>query len=702
LAGAGIIVVVVVAIVALLLGNSGGDKASPPPATSGRNAAGGTPSTGTGFAAGHRGAGSTAIAAIEAGVVPWTLAAPVSREVVLPSGGSVVAVVGGLASSQATVPTVYSLDTNTGTQAPLPSLASGVHDASGALVGGKALLFGGGSPSTVATVQQFVAPIAQRSNASPSKKGRGGATTTTTSAPSTTTQCPPSVVGQLPQPRSDSEAVTIGASAYIVGGYDGTNADAEVLATPDGHRFTVAAKLPVPVRYPAVASYGGAIYAFGGEAVGGAQSGQAVDLIQRVDPARSSAAVVGHMAQPVVGAVAAVLGGHIYVAGGAASTSQASPPLNAVWAYDAVHHKMLNAGTLPLPTSYAAATVVGPRAWIVGGESAGQPLRSVEMMVPNTGFGTAGKTGAGSPYYGGRLLVADRGNDRLLLIDTQNKIVWSYPSVYAAPPPGGFYFPDDAFFTKNGTQIISNQEENQTIVMIGFPSGQLLWSYGHPRRPGSASGYLHTPDDAYLLKNGQIAVADADNCRVVVVNQDGSVASQIGTTGSCVHNPPTSLGSPNGDTPLADGNFLISEINGSWVSEYTPQGKLVWTLKLPVGYPSDPQQLGPDLYLVSDYSHPGGFIEFTREGQVTYRYQPPTGLGEMNKPSLTEVLPSGVFLSNDDYRDRMIAVDPATQALVWQYGVTDTSGTSPGYLNTPDGFDLLMDNGAMPLHPYAG
>jgi hypothetical protein len=59
-------------------------------------------------------------------------------------------------------------------------------------------------------------------------------------------------------------------------------------------------------------------------------------------------------------------------------------------------------------------------------------------------------------------------------------------------------------------------------------------------------------------------------------------------------------------------------------------------------------------------------------------------------------------MTNDDYRDRMVAVDPTTQALVWQYGVTDMPGTGPGFLNTPDGFDLLMANGVLPLHPVAG
>jgi hypothetical protein len=162
------------------------------------------------------------------------------------------------------------------------------------------------------------------------------------------------------------------------------------------------------------------------------------------------------------------------------------------------------------------------------------------------------------------------------------------------------------------------------------------------------------------------------------------------------------MGSPNGDTPLPDGNLLISEINGSWVSEYTEAGKLVWTTQLPISYPSDPQQLGPDRYLIADYARPGQILEFDRAGHILYRYHPQSGPGMLNHPSLAELLPSGVFMVNDDYRDRMVAIDPATRALVWQYGVTGRPGTAPGRLRTPDGFDLLLPNGSTPTHQSTG
>ena len=197
-------------------------------------------------------------------------------------------------------------------------------------------------------------------------------------------------------------------------------------------------------------------------------------------------------------------------------------------------------------------------------------------------------------------------------------------------------------------------------------------------------------------------MADAYNCRVLIVNPHGTVAHQIGTTGVCSHNPPASMGTPNGDTPLANGNLLVSEINGSWVSEYTRTGKLVWTVQLPISYPSDPQQIGPDRYLISDYASPGQILEFNRQGKILYRYRVTSGPGMLNYPSLTELLPSGVFMANDDYNDRMVAIDPATGALVWQYGITGKPGTAPGELNTPDGFDMLLPNGSTPTHPVTG
>jgi hypothetical protein len=508
----------------------------------------------------------------------------------------------------------------------------------------------------------------------------------------------------------------------VVGGYDGARADRAVLATTDGRTFRRVASLPVAVRYPAVAAQSGRVFVFGGEAVSGPQAGQPVADIQMVDPARGSASVVGRLPVPLQAAAAVNLDGHVYLAGGDSSVpgqprpgvgaTQLSPAagttasglstVSTIWAFDRAHGRMVVAGRLQVPVAHSGVAVLGSRAWLVGGETGGTQQPVVQMMTPNRSFGRAGAPGAGSPYFGGRLLVADRANNRLLLLNPAMQIEWRFPSPSHPRDRHGFYFPDDAFFIHHGTAIISNQEENETIQEIAFPSGHVLWSYGHKRQAGSASGFLHEPDDAYLLRNGQISVADAQNCRVLILRHNHTVAHQIGTTGVCAHAPPQDIGSPNGDTPLADGNLLVSEITGTRVSEYTSTGRMVWSVTLPISYPSDPQQLGPDLYLVADYASPGEILEFNRAGKVLYRYDVTSGPGKLDHPSLVERLPSGVFMVNDDYRNRMVAIDPATKALVWQYGTTDRAGTAPGRLRIPDGFDVLMGGGYTPTHPHTG
>jgi hypothetical protein len=676
----------------------------------------GSPDGGTsqgGTTSGRGGAHSTAVrapraktapltlSAAESGLLPWHMAEPLSRAVAAAESPGQLIVFGGLTAGGASADEVYTVRTATGAARQIGTLTAPLHDAAAAVSGERALVFGGGAPVTVGTVQSF--PL----------HGGGAATR----------------VGSLPAPRSDAQAVTIGATTYLVGGYDGSKPDARVLATTDGRTYRTVAALPVPVRYPAVAALGGLIYAFGGQAITGPHAGVPVSVIQAVDPARHTAAVIGDLPEPLAGAVAVTVNGELFVAGGespaarvpapglgaaqlagqptgSSGTEHSSPrtgTVSTIWAYDPASRRLLAAGRLQVPVSHAAVAVSGGAAWIVGGESNGALVSSVQLIRPDRAFGTAGAPGAGSPFFGARLLIADRGNNRLLLLDSASRVVWRYPSATAPRDRLGFYFPDDAFFTDHGTAIISNQEENETIVKIAYPSGTVIWSYGHPRQAGAAPGYLNNPDDAYVLKDGQVTVADPMNCRVLVINANRTVAHQIGTDGVCVHNPPASMGSPNGDTPLSDGNLLISEINGSWVSEYTPAGKLVWTVQLPiVGYPSDPQQLGPDRYLIADYSSPGQIVEFDRQGKILYRYHPSSGPGMLNHPSLAELLPSGVIMANDDSNDRMVAIDPATGALVWQYGISGDPGTAPGQLNTPDGFDLLLPNGSTPTHPATG
>ena len=319
------------------------------------------------------------------------------------------------------------------------------------------------------------------------------------------------------------------------------------------------------------------------------------------------------------------------------------------------------------------------------------PVASVATPSPASGT-PAGASGPVPPKpawpFPGYLLIADRGNDRMLLVDGRKRVLWRYPGPGQVPTIP-FRFDDDTFFTPSHTAVISNQEEQHTIQVISFPGRRILWHYGHVDVAGSGPGYLHTPDDAYMLPDGTVTVADISNCRVLYIGPHHAITHQMGTTGACNHDPPRSLDLPNGDTPMPDGGTLVTEIRGSWVDAIGPNGALRWAVHAPVSYPSDAQWLGHGRILLTDYHAPGSVLEMTWAGRVVWRYDPPSGPGELRFPSLALMLPNGLVVVNDDARHRVVVLDPKTDRIVWQYGYTDAPGSSQGYLDRPDGMDLL-------------
>ena len=260
----------------------------------------------------------------------------------------------------------------------------------------------------------------------------------------------------------------LGGSAYVVGGYDGPALDREVLATTDGSHFRDVAALAVPVRYPAVAVLGRRIYVVGGQSASGAP----VDTVQVVDPASHTASVVGRLPLPLAGAVAATLDGTVYVAGGDTGTSAGSlHPVAGVLAFRPSSGTFLAAGSLREAVGYAGAAVTGGRLWIVGGEGAGgPPTAAVQMLEPNRAFGAGRRERRRARPSSATSCSSPTGATTASSSSTPPDAgLWTYPSSRAPAPPGGFYFPDDAFFIRHGTAIISNQEENETIVEIAYP-----------------------------------------------------------------------------------------------------------------------------------------------------------------------------------------------------------------------------------------
>lgn len=300
----------------------------------------------------------------------------------------------------------------------------------------------------------------------------------------------------------------------------------------------------------------------------------------------------------------------------------------------------------------------------------------------------------------GNVLLADEGNDRLIVVDPQGRVTWSFPQPGDLAAGVQFKSPDDAFFTPDGRQIIATEEEFSVVTLIDVATRRIVWRYGTPGRPGSGPGQLSNPDDALVLPDGYVLTADIKNCRLLLLRpgSDSPVRIYGTTTQACRHDPPARYGSPNGAFPMLNGHYLVTEINGDWVDEVDLTGRVYRSWRPPgIAYPSDTNEVSAGVYLTVDYSQPGQIETFDSAGRQLWRYRP-TGVAALNKPSLALPLPGGDVIATDDANNRVIVVDPHTDRIVWQYGVTGVAGSSAGMLNGVDGLDLAPPHSELIRH----
>jgi N-acetylneuraminic acid mutarotase len=237
---------------------------------------------------------------------------------------------GGLIAGDRSTAASYILDPRTGDTTALRALPVAVHDAAGSLVGGRPVIVGGGNQSEQSAVQELA----------PSGQWR--------------------VIGHLPTARSDLATVSVAGRLIVMGGYDGVSAPSAVLLSNDGRTFTTTARLPVAVRYAAVAVAPGAIWLLGGE-----HGGKPVDTVQRIDTRTWNVRVVGRLSRPITEATAAYVAGRILLIGGRTSAGSVT---SRMWWWDVRRNSLRPAGRLPYPLADAGLLTTRSGAYLLGGE----------------------------------------------------------------------------------------------------------------------------------------------------------------------------------------------------------------------------------------------------------------------------------------------------------------------------------------------
>jgi hypothetical protein len=167
----------------------------------------------------------------------------------------------------------------------------------------------------------------------------------------------------------------VGDTAYVIGGYTGTTPLRSIVAFRPGAAARVVGRLPLPLRYPAVAAVDGRILIAGGTS--GVTPQRA---ILAFDPASGRVARLGDLAHSLTHAAGAALNGTFYVIGGrsASLTGQTGTILGV----DPRTGRSYGAGRLPRPLSDAAAVTDGPRILVAGGRDPAGARAEVLALEP--------------------------------------------------------------------------------------------------------------------------------------------------------------------------------------------------------------------------------------------------------------------------------------------------------------------------------
>jgi YVTN family beta-propeller protein len=194
------------------------------------------------------------------------------------------------------------------------------------------------------------------------------------------------LVAHLPAASSDSTAGAIGGTAYVVGGYTGTRWLDTIVAWRPGALAHVVAHLPTTLRYAAVTAVGNRLVIAGGSL----ENGTASDAVLEYVPATGRVSRLGTLPAPTTHAAAAALGGVAYVIGGRGATLGTQTAR--IVAIDVHTRRIKPFGSLRSARSDLAAARAGGRILLAGGAGSAGTVATLSELVTATTRTTAAAT----------------------------------------------------------------------------------------------------------------------------------------------------------------------------------------------------------------------------------------------------------------------------------------------------------------------
>jgi len=230
-------------------------------------------------------------------------------------------------------------------------------------------------------------------------------------------------------------------------------------------------------------------------------------------------------------------------------------------------------------------------------------------------------------------------DNRVFLVNADGRIVWQYGQ--AGVTGAGFNqlnTPVQAilvpgFQGRHGLMVMIADQGNQRVIVVDRQQ-RLLWQYGTTGVAGNGFNQLNSPNSALLLDNGHILIADENNSRAIEVDTNLNVLKTLTAGGT--------LNTVAFASRLRNGNTLVTDAGNNRAVELDDADHIVWQYVTNTGAGSNPNpqptraiRLRGGHTLISDQFNQR-VIEVTLDGKLVFQQGQinvaGTGFNQLNGP----------------------------------------------------------------------
>jgi len=302
---------------------------------------------------------------------------------------------------------------------------------------------------------------------------------------------------------------------------------------------------------------------------------------------------------------------------------------------------------------------------------------------------------AGQFNHPGNILISDQFNNRVVEVDRQKNIVWSFGSgdpTLCNPGPGAIIGTNDVERLAGGLTLIAGTGipagassfmpngcvDNRVIVVDR--AGKIVFQYGQAGVTGSGPNELNVPVFALQTPSGDYLITDQGNNRVILVSPQKQILFEYGPTSG-----PGALNSPNSAELLPNGKILIADENNSRVIEVDKAGNFTVDFSAADGLNivAFASRLPNGDTLITDSGN-NRIVEFDPAHKVIFEYftNKQTGSNPSPLPTNAVRLNNGTILIADQFNDRVLIISPF-KGILFQYGMLNVVGNGPNQLDGP-------------------